>query len=124
MERRLAAGRRDRAKIESLEQLPTEAVSEERGLHGAIINYCREKWYPWLFIHGRMDKRSTIAAGCQDFTIFADHGRVFLFECKAKSGKPSKDQIDWIHSMELLGHKVHVIRSFSEFLKIVEPTDL
>jgi hypothetical protein len=66
-----------------------------------------------------MDKKSTLAIGCQDFTIFASNSRVFCFECKARNEKPDIDQLSWHKEMAMLGHEVNVIRSINEFLNIV-----
>lgn len=67
-----------------------------------------------------MDKRSTIAVGGQDFTIFANLGRVFLVECKRKGEKLSPEQLAWKLEMEMAGHTVHTVWSYAEFLEIVK----
>lgn len=90
------------------------------GLQEEIANYCNRQWPRWKFVQARADKRSTIAEGCQDFTIFASHGRTFLIECKAKDGKLSEAQRNWHKEMEMLSHTVFVVRSLEEFKLLVE----
>lgn len=90
------------------------AVEEEDDLHYQIIDLCKTKG--WGYIHSRMDKRSTITEGACDFVIFADKGKVWLFECKDKDGKLSVKQQGWIAQQAKNGHTVHVVRSLQEVL--------
>ncbi len=104
---------------EKPEPKPADAPMES-DLHGKIKEHCQAQWPRWKAVSARMDKRSTLPVGCQDFTIFADKGRVFCFECKAKNKKPDADQLIWHKEMAMLGHKVHVIWTFEEFKEIVK----
>lgn len=95
------------------------AVSLEIPLHNKIIDYCKSQWPVWKYIHANPVVKSTIQKGCQDFTIFTPGGRTLCIECKARNEKPDKDQQIWHKEMEMLGHTVHVVRSFDEFLKLL-----
>lgn len=101
------------------QELARAAKQPESALHDKIIAYCNQQWPRWKFIHARMDQRSTIAVGCQDFTIFAP-GRVLCIECKKQGGKLSIPQLEWKLEMQKLGHVVHVMERFEEFVEIAE----
>lgn len=93
---------------------------KESDLADEILKFCEAQWPRWKILRARRDRPSTIPVGCQDDTIFASDGRVFLFELKTKSGKPDAGQLAWHKELEMLGFKVHVIRSMVEFKSIVE----
>jgi hypothetical protein len=95
------------------------AALPERRLHDQIIDYCARQWPPWPCIHARMDRRSTIAIGCHDFTIFAP-GRVICIECKRVGGKMTTEQIGWAFQMQKVGFIVQIVHTFDEFLTIVK----
>ena len=94
-----------------------EAPMSERRLHELIEAHCRAQG--WLAIHSRMDWETTLAKGVPDFVIYADRGRVITIECKSRIGKLRPEQAAWHRMAELNGHKVHVVRSFQEFLEVV-----
>jgi hypothetical protein len=96
-----------------------DAVERESKLHDVIIDWANRQWPRVKFIRARMDKRSTIAIGSQDFTLFLPKGRTLCVELKAKGGKPTREQLIWHKEMEMLGHKVHVVYCFDEFLKVI-----
>ena len=93
-------------------------VDRESELHDAITQYCRE--HGWSYIHSRMDRRTTTAAGVCDFVIFADMGRTFCVECKRKGGKLSPQQQAFAAHLSRLGHKSHTVYSMAEFLEAVK----
>lgn len=99
--------------------MPTDAPALERILHERILDYC--KHHGWRCIHARMDRATTIGEGTCDFVIFADAGKVWLVECKSATGKLSIEQNVFIAWLAKLGHTVYVIRSYSDFLKLVNP---
>lgn len=102
---------------------PSEAAEREvgkGGLQEQIRQWCFAQWPRWKLIQARSDQPSTIALGANDMTIFAPGGRILLVECKAKGGKISLDQAAWIKELEILGHTVHVVWSFDEFLSLVQ----
>jgi hypothetical protein len=103
---------------------PEDAADRETGhggLHEEISKHCARQWPPWLLVHSRSDKRSTLPLGCNDDIIFLPGGRFLLLEEKAKDGKLSDEQQIWNKQMAMLGHTVHVIRSFQEFLDLAGP---
>ena len=102
----------------SEETQSTEGVDRESDLHDAIIADCRRRG--WIVIHSRMDRATTTAKGVPDFLIFADRARVFLFEAKRQNGKLTPEQQGFAMAADMLGFTVHVVRSFSEYWKIVE----
>ena len=90
----------------------------ESELHDRILNHCRHAG--WIALHSRMDQRTTRQIGDPDFTVLADGGRVFFIECKSAKGKLSTQQ-QALHAWAAkLGHKVHVVRTFAEFLEVVK----
>lgn len=101
------------------QEMRREADQPEDKLHDKIIEYCNAQWPRWKYIHARMDRRSTIAVGCQDFTVFAP-GRVLCIECKRVGCKLDKDQMIWRKELEMLGHTVHVVTTFEGFEAVVK----
>lgn len=93
---------------------------KESHLHDQIIAYCNAQWPRWKYIRARMDKRSTIGVGVHDITIFADDGKVFLIECKRPKQKLTQEQCVWVRELAKLGHTVHTVHDFDEFLKVVQ----
>jgi len=96
-----------------------DAVAVESDLHDQISAYCKSKG--WIAFHGSMAHKAMRTLGEPDFTILADNGRVFLIECKTKTGKLSPEQLGLQLMAERLGHTIHVVRSFAEFLNITSP---
>ena len=89
----------------------------ESKLHDRIVMHCR--YSNWIPLHSRMDERTGRFLGEPDFTILADSGRLFFIECKSAKGKLSMQQ-QALHAWAAkLGHKVHVVRTFAEFLEVV-----
>ena len=111
MQLRLDAGRKKKL------DAPADAVEREADLHEQINDYFRSKG--WSVVRSRMDMRTTTAKGVADFIIFADYGRTICVECKTRLGKLSIDQLGFKMHLEKLGHVVHVVRGFSEFLAAV-----
>ncbi len=99
------------------QELRREAVNRESDLHNQIFNECRRRG--WIALHGAMSERTHRNPGEWDFTIVADHGRVFFVECKTAAGKLSQEQRALIAWAEKLGHAVHVVRSMEEFLNLI-----
>jgi hypothetical protein len=122
MAARLRRGdRRDRQVGRFVEKLSAlESGQREIPLHNRIMAHCNSQWPKWKYIRARSDMASTIAVGAQDFTIFLPGGRVLCVECKSKTGKITPAQRDWEHEMAALGHIVHEVRSFDEFMKLID----
>lgn len=99
------------------QELRRATVEPEVKLHREIMDWCDQQWPRWKYIHARTDQRSTIAVGCQDFTIFAP-GRVLCIECKKIGGKLSLEQQAWALEMRKLGFEVEMVEKFEEFLML------
>ncbi|MDE2105165.1 MAG: VRR-NUC domain-containing protein [Patescibacteria group bacterium] len=95
-----------------------EPVAHESDLHDQIIAECKRRG--WKYVHSRMDRKTTVGEGVCDFIIYADGGKMFHVECKALKGKLSMEQLAFIAWVEKLGHKVHVVTSFGEFLEVAK----
>ena len=113
--------RLDRNKVRAgdcLPSMPEDAAEREiEDLHHPILQWCKDQGA--AYIRARSDMMSTIQRGACDFTIF-HKGRVFLIECKSKTGKMRPEQIGWAMLAERNLFKVHVVRSMSEFMEIVK----
>ena len=101
---------------------PEADAGPESGLHAKIIAECKRRG--WIYFHGSMAHRAMRVAGEPDFQILADHGRVFLIEVKSREGKLTPAQLGLKLWAEKLGHTVHVVRSFKEFLDIISAGSL
>lgn len=97
-----------------------KSAIRERDLHDLIIAFCNGQWPRWKFIHARMDQKSTVAVGAQDFTIFAPGGECWLIECKRPGSKMTTEQLAWKKEMDLLGWNVATIYDYSGFLDLVK----
>lgn len=94
-----------------------DSVSDESTLHSEIIQLCKNRG--WIYFHGSMAHRAMRTIGEPDFTILADKGRVFFFEAKSKSGKLSSQQLALKVWAEKLGHTIHTISTFRQFIQII-----
>jgi len=105
----------------------SDADIRESDLHADILNECKRRG--WIAFHGSMAHSTFRTPGEPDFVILADAAlpftsdpakpRIFLIEVKTRVGKLSPDQLA-IHAWAAkLGHTVHVVRSFAEFLEVV-----
>lgn len=99
------------------EQTDPLGTDDESELHGQIAKHCKDNG--WICWHGSMAHRTRRVEGEPDFIILADSGRVFLIECKTGTGKLSVEQNAAIHWAGLLGHTIHVVRSYGDFLDVV-----
>ncbi len=99
---------------------------DESELHADIQAECRRRG--WLALHGSMAHKAKRTAGEPDFTIIREMSQegccygvpcFLLIECKTRTGKLSPAQQALHAHASKLGHKVHVVRSFTEFLAIL-----
>jgi len=97
---------------------PRSAVEEEEELHNQIIAHCRRS--DWLYFHGSMAHKTKRVAGEPDFQLLLPGGRFLLVECKSKTGELSPAQKLVKDHAARLGHTVHEVRSFEEFLKLTQ----
>lgn len=93
-------------------------VERESELHQQIKAECNRRG--WLCFSGAMHKRTWRTNGEPDFVIARDGSTVLWMEAKTRTGQLSEDQINVRDKMATLGHTVHVVRSFREFLEIVK----
>lgn len=107
-------------------RLKRAKLSLEGDLHDDIIAYCKARG--WLYVHSRMDQKTTTAVGVSDFIIFykafskvSPKGwpKLALIECKRPGKKQSPAQLAWAAHALKNGFKVHVVVSMEEFVKIV-----
>lgn len=98
----------------------SDAANDERELHNEILEHCKLNGF--LAFHGSMAHRTFRTAGECDFHLLLPGGLVLFIECKTKNGKLSTDQLGVKMWMEKLGHTYHVVRSYSEFVALVEAT--
>ena len=96
----------------------------ESDQHADILNECKRRG--WIAFHGSMAHSTFRTPGEPDFVIlappsnFMKYERTFLIEVKTRVGKLSPEQLA-IHAWAAkLGHTVHVVRSFAEFLDVVK----
>lgn len=92
-------------------------VERESDLHAQIMDECRRRG--WMFFHGAMCERTHRSEGEPDFEIKASGGRSYMVECKTRTGKLTPAQQAVAAHAASLGHRVHVVRSFEEFLEAV-----
>lgn len=96
----------------------SKPCEKEVDLHDQIINECKKRG--WIYLHGSTAEATHRTLGEPDFTILADGGRVFFVECKTRIGKLSTHQLALQMVARKLGHEIHVVRSFAEFLLLVK----
>lgn len=119
MQERVARNRRQPVIMDDVDAAACEREVGPGGLHQQIIDWCNSQWPQVKFIHSRTDKRSTVEGGVHDFTIYLPQGRNLNIECKAKGKKQTIKQLGWALQLEQLGHRVHVVTSKEQFLKLV-----
>jgi hypothetical protein len=87
-------------------------------LHRVILAECAARG--WIALHGAPNKRTSRTLGEHDFVILARRGHVLLVECKTPEGKMSAKQARLHAEARRLGHTVHIVRSVSDWERIVE----
>lgn len=99
---------------------PTEPFSvvrdRESKLHEQIIQECKARG--WICYHGSMAHRARRTIGEPDFQIYGGGGKFWLIEAKTATGKLSVEQQGMAKWANMLGHKIHVVRNFAEFLEV------
>lgn len=93
----------------------TDSRQSEADLHAQILDECRQRM--WIAFHGSMAHSTFRTPGEPDFIILTEN-KVWLIECKTAVGKLSTDQRAIAAWAAKLGHTVHVIRSFEDFLHL------
>lgn len=98
--------------LPSAERHAAEEVKVERELHKLIGNeLLRRQIY---FVHSRMDRKTTQAAGTADF-VCCVAGHFVCFEAKTATGSLTDEQL--AARMEVIrnGGRYYIVRSFQEF---------
>ena len=90
----------------------------ESQLHKQISLECHRRGF--IALHGAMHKATSRTAGEPDFVVLLPNGKVALVEVKTPNGKLSDDQERLHGKAGALGHKVHVVRSFVQFLETIK----
>jgi len=93
-----------------------EEVRLEKELHDQLEAFLRRN--DILYLHARMDKRSTIRAGWPDFTALRG-GRVVCVELKAPNGKVSADQQEVIAELQRAGIPITVTSDLMEAIRFL-----
>ena len=114
-----------RTKMPRLFPAASKSEEREKDLHNQILAECKRRG--WIALHGSMAHSTFRTEGEWDFTILGtryamghEAPRTWFIEAKVKGGKLSPAQLAihaWAHK---LGHTVHVVRSFEEFLEVVK----
>lgn len=116
-----------RRNVKALPQME-DATDREADLHEQIFAECRRRG--WIALHGAMSERTNRTLGEWDFTIVGnrrsedhlnrEHFAFVLFvELKTRTGKLSSAQSAMHAHAAKLGHQIHVVRSFREFLELI-----
>lgn len=107
------------SKLSHVEQSkpPTKAIDQEKDLHKEIINFCERQ--KWIACHGAMHRPTFRTTGEPDFIILAPRCVTIYVECKARDEGPSDGQREFHEHAAVLGHAVHVVRTFQEFIAAV-----
>ena len=90
----------------------------EKTLQGKIISDIERRG--WMAFYNFVQEETNRPKGEWDVLCIASEGRKFLIECKTRTGKVSKDQQAVHYHAKTLGHTVHVVRSFSQWLQIAD----
>lgn len=117
------------AKVETV----VDANEREADLHNQILDECRRRG--WIPLHGSMASPTKRTEGEPDFVILANRRPVghlhreyfaitYLVEGKSRTGKLSPAQQAFHAHAATLGHKVHVVRSFQEFLAVTGAVEM
>lgn len=92
-------------------------VERESSLHSQIAALCRANG--WIAFHSAMFTRTRRQSGEPDYQIYMAGGRHLMVELKTRTGKISVQQQAMIAHMAKNGHTIHVVRSMSEFEKLL-----
>lgn len=107
-----------------------DKCDKESDLHNQILDECRRRG--WIALHGSMASPTRRTEGEPDFVVMGQREAidavanrrwlepaVWFVEVKTRTGKLSPAQQAFHAHAEKLGHTVHVVRSFDEFLKLL-----
>lgn len=96
----------------------------DEGLESVLSNkvrgYCKQKGYPALIFKQSKLVKTLVTAGWPDGVIALPRGRVLWVELKNKEGRLKPDQHKYRLMLLALGHHWYEVRSFKQFIDIVE----
>lgn len=93
----------------------------ESQIHRDISNECRRRGF--LFLHGSTAHRTHRTLGEPDYVVLLHGGKSLMIEVKTRSGRVSEAQAEFASKARQLGHTVHLVRSFMEFLEIIREAE-
>jgi hypothetical protein len=93
-----------------------EGCNDESELHEQIRQECLHRG--WMAFHGSMAHRAYRTPGEPDYVICCHEGKLLMIECKTRVGKLSTEQLGVAAWAAKLGHQVHTVRSYEEFLNV------
>jgi hypothetical protein len=102
--------------IEIMRRAQSNAMEED--IHDDIERLCRSRG--WLYVHSRMDKRTTVHVGTPDFIIALPGGRTLWIECKRKDGKLTEKQHGTLRWLRKLGQEAHVATDVEQVKHLAE----
>ena len=88
----------------------------ERTLQERIERYCEE--HGFYYFHDR--SRGANRPGHPDLVIAMPSGRTLWLELKSRQGRLSQEQKQVILRLLACSHEAHEVRSFRQFLKIIQ----
>jgi len=91
----------------------------ESSLSKKIRAYCKDHGYPAQINRQSIKAKGLLERGWPDVTMCI-HGKVLFLELKTGKGKLSEDQVRIKLQFLALGQHWHEVRSFRQFLDIVE----
>ena len=92
----------------------------ESVLSRKIRGYAKDHGYPSLILPQTPLVKKIIPKGWPDGVMALPKGRVIFLELKNKDGSLKEDQVKYQLKLMALGHEWYVVRSFRQFLDIVE----
>lgn len=94
----------------------------EGPLHGKIRRWLDDRG--WLYVHSRMDCRTTVEVGEVDFVIAAPGGRTLWLEVKARREKPKIKQQGRAMQLRTLGHSHAFVWNMQDFEAAIQMVSL
>ena len=105
-----------RRKVNSERLEVLEGCEKEKELHEHIRQECLRRG--WMAFHGSMAHRAYRTPGEPDYVILCHERSLLMVECKTRTGKLSTEQLGVAAWAAKLGHQIHTVRSFDEFIQL------
>lgn len=97
-----------------------KALEQDEGKESLLQKKC-EQWLKmkgFHYCHDRSRKKNPPGMFL-DLHIYLPAGRHVVCELKAKGNKMSTEQVETYRKLMFLGHEIHEVRSFKQFLEIM-----